>query len=143
MSVIAPEFRLGDLLRTIATATAEVNSKIADRVFPITVPQGVEFPYITYQLTNQTPTNNIKADVFFDEIAFEVKVWHDARNIDEIGTISHALRAALVLAEPTQGEAPIRLESANYEDSAPVDGSDRQKIAKVMYFTTRWYTAIT
>lgn len=72
-------------------------SLVADRIFPIVIPQNTKLPCITFQRTSGVPANTLSGHSGLERIDMEIDTW--ARNYAEAKDIAKAIRAAM----PTNG----------------------------------------
>jgi hypothetical protein len=81
-------------LKTHLQADASIAAAVLDRIYPLTAPQGVAKPYITYQRITGTPTNDLDGlDGSLIDIRCQIDVY--AASFDACRVLSEFVRIRL------------------------------------------------
>ena len=72
---------------------APLAALVGTRIFPLIVPQGTDFPCISYQRISGMPANTLSGHSGLEEIDLQIDVW--AKTYAEAKEIAKAVRAAM------------------------------------------------
>lgn len=84
---------LGTVVRTLLLGDATVTGYVATRVFPLTLPQKVTFPAITYQRISRLDVGSLEGPSALARARVQVDVW--AKTYDQAAAVGAAVRRRL------------------------------------------------
>lgn len=84
---------IGAALRTMALADPSVTTAFGTRMYPLRLPQAVEYPAATYQLISSIPEYSLEGSSNLNEGRVQFDVY--AETYDALIAASEALKAAL------------------------------------------------
>lgn len=84
---------IGKVIYDLLSNDVTVSGLVSARIYPDTVPQNAEFPYIAYTVTSTTPTDAKDGASELDTVSFQVDCY--AREYATAQTIAEGVRAAL------------------------------------------------
>jgi len=94
--------QLGKVIAQQLLANATVQSQVSNRVFPIKIPQGQQYPCIVYTFDSQVPTLIKQASSPLDVVGVQLTIYNDDYANSE--TIAEACRDTLdQLSGPIEG----------------------------------------
>jgi len=95
-------------------------SLVGNRVAPIKMGQGLDLPYITYQLIDQIPEDTKKTVSDFDMQRFQINIFTD--DYAEVNTLAASVRSALDnLSATVEGVKVLMCRFANAVDLSEIN----------------------
>lgn len=84
---------IGKVIYDLLSNDATVSAAVSTRIFPDTVPQNTEFPYVSYTVISTLPTNDKDGASQLDVVSVQVDIY--SRNYSTTQDIAAACRSAL------------------------------------------------